>query len=132
MRPKQAIRLILKLLMRVNFPLTLEKTDRQKINSPSRHHFTHLADTGRNFSPVVYTCDPVVLTLWRCITQTAKDDFVVLLTVAKSGARDAGALLVEQEVGDCSRICHTLLRVRTLQTLAAEANRLCAGICKPT
>jgi len=35
--PKQAVRLIRKLLMRGNFPITLEKLGRRKINSPSRH-----------------------------------------------------------------------------------------------
>lgn len=36
-RPEQGDRLITKLLKRGNFPITLEKLSRQKINSPSRH-----------------------------------------------------------------------------------------------
>jgi hypothetical protein len=37
-RSKCALRLMRKLLITANFPITLEKLGRQKINSPSRHH----------------------------------------------------------------------------------------------
>src|SRR5215813_2798150 len=36
-RPKWTLRLTRKLLIRANFPITLEKLGRQEINSPSRH-----------------------------------------------------------------------------------------------
>src|SRR5215469_10638644 len=38
MRAKQVLLATRKLLMGANFPMTLEKFDRRKINSPSRHH----------------------------------------------------------------------------------------------
>ena len=71
------VRSIRKLLIRANFPTTLVNLSPPKNKLPLAAPSHAYGRYGRNFSPVGFTCDPVVLTLWRCVTQTAKGDFAV-------------------------------------------------------